>query len=1129
MKRKETKTFRSSFESKVAVAFVAAALVVIALAAATWKIADDAAKAAGMVARSHEVLNDLARTRGYTLQIELTTQSFRLSGDAAHLAERDDAMAAREGSLESIRQLTVDSAAQQQRWTELRETLNQRMAIARQVELLRKTQGPEAANAFVAKAPLRATRARTYQLLSDMDTDARRRLAQRETTHAQARQTLVAAGTLVAAMLAALLTGTYLLIRRQLRATEAGQQALADNEESLRTTLHSIGDAVLATDTDGRITRMNPVAERLTGWPLVQAKGRLVDAVFRIVNEQTRKPAPVPVAAVLATGEIQGLANHTALIARDGTEYPIADSAAPIRDAHGQLRGVVLVFRDVSAEREAERIIREQNALLAADVRQRTEQWRESESHLRGVISAVPALIAYVNAERRYVYVNDQYRERFAPEREDITGCTVREILGEDRYAIACPLIDLALAGAPQAYDWQPFTGVWQTIQYVPRHQDDGGVAGYYVLGTDITERKRFEERIQTLNIELEQRVRELEHVSRALRTLSAGNRAMLRASEEQALLESMCQAIVTEGGYGIAVVWFKGEGADQALRPVAECGYPGGMAMLNVLGLNLTDTAQGQGITSTAIRFGVVRLVRNMQTDPNHAVWRDRFFGATSGLSCPLRVGGEIIGALSIYDPEPDTFGDDEIKLLTESADDLAFGIATLRARAEQERVRAAMHHMMRHDVLTGLPNAIEFTEALAAAIEGPAASAPFSILQLNVERLGEINDVLGTSRGDQILQAFGQRLRESVPAEALVARLRGDEFAILAPARDGGAAMALADALEDNLSRPFPIADIELDVSAKIGIASYPEHGSTAQELLRRMGKALYQAKARGLARFVFEATEQQDQTGRLNMAGELRRAIGGGQLRLFLQPKVVFSSGRVCGAEALVRWQHPQRGLIPPGVFIGLAEQTGLIKPLTEWVIVAALDVLHDWQARGCALPIAINLSARNFRDDQLFAKCRRWLEERGVGRGLLEVEITESTVMEDAEYALRVLHGLRDEGIPLYVDDFGTGYSSLSYLQKLPVDYIKIDQSFVAGMPGNRDSAAIVRSTIDLVHDLGCGTVAEGVETREHWDMLATLGCGVAQGYFIAKPMPAEEFQHWAADYRAPPPAVPNRSE
>lgn len=1112
----------SSFKSKVAIAFGAATLVVAALAVSTWKIADDAAHAAKMVAQTYEVLNELARTRGYSLQVELATQNFRLTGNADHLVERDQAIAARELSLGNIGQSTADSPAQQRRWTELRQIVNQRLEISRQVEKLRKTQGQEAADAFVATAPLKATRTRTYQLLNEMDMDARQSLAQRLAEHAQARQALVYAGTLVAALLVALLGCTYFLIRRQLQTTAASQRALADNEENLSTTLHSIGDAVLATDIAGRVTRMNPVAERLTGWRISQAQGLPVEEVFHIVHDQTREPVQVPVAVALATGETQALSDHSVLIARDGSEWPIADSAAPIRDAQGLLRGVVLVFRDVTAEREAARIIREQNAILEADVRKRTAQWHESESHLRSIIGTVPAMIAYVNAERRYVYVNMQYRERFAPGHEDITGCTVQEILGPDRYAIASALIDKVLAGEPQAYDWQPFPGVWQTIQYAPKHGADGEVAGYYVLGTDITERKRFEERIQALNTELGQRVRELERVSRALRTLSAGNRAMLRASEEAVLLESMCRAIVTAGGYGMAIVWYRGEDVDAMLRPVAECSYPGGMDALRQVDLCLADAGLGQDPTPAAIRDERPHLVRSMGGGNSaFSLGLGRFAGATSGLSCPLHVDGAVIGALSIYDPEPGAFGDDEIALLTESAQDLAFGISSLRARMEQQRVHAAMYHMMRHDVLTGLPNAIEFTQALTAAVEGPSpVGQPMAALQLNVERLGEINDVLGYTHGDQILRDFGQRLRECLPPQVLVARLRGDEFAVLAPAKDTAEAQSLVETINAFLSRPFPVADIELDVSAKIGIALYPEHGSTAQELLRRMGKALYYAKANGLAQCLFDPSKQRDQTGRLKMAGELRRAISAGQLRLFLQPKVEISSGRVCGAEALVRWQHPQQGLILPGAFIGLAEQTGLIKPLTEWVIVAALDLLQDWQVRGCAVPVAINLSARNFRDEQLFSKYRNWQAQRNVAPGLLEVEITESTVMDDAEYALRMLHALRGEGIPLYIDDFGTGYSSLGYLQKLPVDYIKIDQSFVADMTHNRESAAIVRSTIDLVHDLGCKTVAEGVETQEHWELLASLGCDIAQGYFIAKPMPSEAFQHWAAGFKMP---------
>jgi EAL domain-containing protein (putative c-di-GMP-specific phosphodiesterase class I) len=255
-------------------------------------------------------------------------------------------------------------------------------------------------------------------------------------------------------------------------------------------------------------------------------------------------------------------------------------------------------------------------------------------------------------------------------------------------------------------------------------------------------------------------------------------------------------------------------------------------------------------------------------------------------------------------------------------------------------------------------------------------------------------------------------------------------------------------------------------------------------------------------------------------LTIAGELRRAIEGGDLLLYLQPKVEFATGRVCGAEGLVRWKHAERGLIPPIEFISLAEHTGLIKPLTEWVIETAMRLIQGWERQGCALPIAVNLSARNLREDDLLERIRLLQSTWGIAPGLLELEITESAVMEDAEFALRVLHSLREEGIALHIDDFGTGYSSLSYLQKLPVEYIKIDQSFVRDMCTSKDSALIVRSTIDLVHDLGRKTVAEGVETQGDWDQLAAFGCDIAQGYFIAKPMPAEEFLAWVAQFRPP---------
>ena len=1111
----------TSFETKVLVAFAIAVLVVTGLTMTTWKVANHAADAADRVAHTHDVLDNLAHIKADTLQIEFSTQSFRISGDAARLLERDAALLTREAALQKVRQLTADNAHQQARVKLLNEVINERIAISKRVELLRKTQGLEAASAYVAGAPLKETRERTNKLLNEMEDEERTLLETRDADQMRARQTAVISAALVAAALLGLLVATYTLIRRQFRETEASRRALANNEESLSTTLYSIGDGVLATDTRGRITRMNPVAEVLTGWSVEQALGHPVEEVFRIIHEQTRVRAVVPVMTVLATGIVQELANHTLLITRDGREHPIADSAAPIRDTAGQLMGVVLVFRDVSAERQAHRMIREQNELLEQRVHERTLQLQESEGHLRSVISNVPALIAYVDAQQRYVYVNQQYQARFAPERIDMSGCTVSEILGPDRYAIAAPLIAKVLQGDPQSYDWQPFSGVWQVINYLPKRDDQNRVTGYYVLGADITERKHAEEKITALNVELEMHVRELEHVSRALRTLSAGNRAMLRATDEQGLLASMCNAIVGAGGYGMAVVWYRMHDEFSSLWAMAENGYPDGLDALRRLNVSWADNDHGRGAPACAVRSGRTSVVSDMLSDPNYALWRSFLNGNASALACPLRVGNDVIGALAIYHHEKNTFAPGEADLLTESADDLAFGIATLRARLEQQKTQETMHRLTRYDALTGLPNETQFTEFLATAIEtGVRLNQPFALLQTNIEQLSNINDTLGFTQGDQMLQEFARRLGSVAPASAKVARLRGNEFAMLLPDSDKEAAVAVVHHLGAQLMQPFQLADISLDVTAKAGISLFPAHGATPHDMYRHVDIAMHQAKKKGLDFVVFDPAQNQGQIHRLSMTGELRRAIDAGDLALYLQPKVEMATGRVCGAEGLVRWRHAERGLIMPGEFIGLAEHTGLIKPLTEWVIEAGLRLNHAWERAGCALPIAVNLSARNLRDENLLAKVCQMQAAWGVTAGLLELEITESTVMDDAEFSLRVLNGLCDAGIPLYIDDFGTGYSSLGYLQRLPVKYIKVDQSFVFGMSSSKESAVIVRSTIDLAHDLGRKVVAEGVETQAHWDQLAAYGCDIAQGYFLAKPMPADDFQAWVKQFRAP---------
>ncbi|RZJ13796.1 MAG: EAL domain-containing protein [Rubrivivax sp.] len=1120
-RERRTVQLRTSFQTRLLLTFGTAMLVVLVLCGITWSLARDAAEAAQQVERTQDVLGALAQARSTTLQAELSTQNFRISGDEQHLADRDAAIARREVLLKKLHGLTLDAPTQQARWAELRAVVDERIALTRHIEAVRRAEGAAAAGVLVAASPLKETRVRTHRLLDAMEADERQRLEERSAKRERSGRSMQLVGTLVAAVLLAQLITTYLILRRQLHEAAHGRRELEDSEERLSITLRSIGEAVMATDIAGGVTRMNPVAERLTGWAAAEALGRSVDEVFRVADEAGNTLA-CPVAEVLDGGTALSREQDLVLLARDGEKCPVAMSVTAKRDLQGRLRGTVLVFRDMTLERQALRTIEAQNVWLAERVEERTAQLRESEAHLRAVASNVPALIAYVDAKEHYVYANPQFRERFAPDRADIIGCTVAEILGSERYAIASPVIAKVLQGQAQTFDWEAFPGVWQAINQVPQFDAQERVVGYYVMGTDITERKLAEARISALNDELALRVRDLERVSRALRTLSAGNRTMLRARDEDELLASMCTAIVTVGGYDIAVIWYRGE--DDSLRAMASHGYPGGLEALRVLNVSCAADEFGAGVAGVAARTGETTTVGDMHSDPTYAPWRHHLSGCRSALGCPLQVGGRIIGVLAIYDTEPETFDADEVTLLTESADDLAFGISTLRAAAEQESARATMHRLTHFDALTGLPNPTQFAATLEAAIEiGHREGRPFAALQTNIDRLREVNDALGFAHGDAMLRGFAERLRAAAPPEALVARLRGDEFAVLIPGGDRLAATAVAQQMEERLALPFEVADIPLDVSFRTGIVLFPEHAATPHDVFRHMDIALHQARQRGARHAFFDAERHRDQPIRLSMASELRRAITGGELRVYLQPKVDMRSGQVCGAEALVRWLHPVRGLIPPMEFIQLAEHTGLIKPLTEWMLHAVLALNREWAQAGRALPIAVNLSARNLRDEDLLAQIRRMLATYNTAPGLLELELTESTLMDDAQFALGVLHELHALGVPLHIDDFGTGYSSLSYLQRLPVACIKIDQSFVRDMSRSKDSATIVRSTIDLAHDLGRLIVAEGVETAGDWAQLAALGCDIAQGYFIARPMPADEFSAWRQGF-VPPSAV-----
>jgi diguanylate cyclase (GGDEF)-like protein len=423
--------------------------------------------------------------------------------------------------------------------------------------------------------------------------------------------------------------------------------------------------------------------------------------------------------------------------------------------------------------------------------------------------------------------------------------------------------------------------------------------------------------------------------------------------------------------------------------------------------------------------------------------------------------------------------------------------------------REAIAKEHQALHDALTGLPNRLLFRERIETALHGRREAA-HAVMLIDLDHFKEINDTLGHHAGDVLLQEVASRLSTELDGAGTVARLGGDEFGVLVPSLGRpGDATVIAQRLLGHLRQPFTIEGLTLEVDASIGIACYPAHGEDVEQLNQRADIAMYAAKEGGRGYVMFEPQLDRYSPRRLALAGALRQAIVDGEIVLYFQPKAELGTGRIIGVEALARWQHPELGLIGPTEFVPIAEQTGLIGPLTSHVLDEALRQVSEWRDEGLELSVAVNLSARSFLDAQLAAEIPLLLERRGVEARLLELEITESMLMIDPGRAKATLDRLSAIGLSLSVDDFGTGYSSLANLKRLPVHGIKIDKSFVMDMAHDPSDAAIVRSTIDLAHNLGLRVVAEGVENRESWRRLREQGCDLAQGYHVSRPLPGEE--------------------
>ncbi len=536
--------------------------------------------------------------------------------------------------------------------------------------------------------------------------------------------------------------------------------------------------------------------------------------------------------------------------------------------------------------------------------------------------------------------------------------------------------------------------------------------------------------------------------------------------------------------------------------------------------------TRPGEGAVARALRGGAETDVTHLE-DENKSLDEGEPNPKVLETYAPVAIDGRQVGVLEIYQ---------DFRPVAAAAASATWPIAGVLAlvllafyvslfpilRRVTRRLRRhveEMEHQALHDHLTELPNRVLFRDRLEQALHAARRTpGDVAVMLLDLDRFKEVNDTLGHESGDELLREVGRRLGKNLRGGDTVARLGGDEFAVLAPGLgDAEAALVVARKLRNAVEWPFTVRGLTLEVEASIGVALFPEHGADADTLLRHAEVAMYQSKESHSGAEVYSPDRDVYSPDRLKLLGELRRAIENRELLLHYQPKVSLRSCEVLGFEALVRWDHPEQGLLPPDRFIPFAEHTGLVKPLTRYVLREAVAQCAEWTRSGLDLTVAVNLSGRDLLDLGLPEDVQSALAGARLDPRRLELEITENTILTDPVRTRAILERLKGLGVRLAIDDFGSGYSSLGYLKRLPLDVLKIDKSFVLGMlRDDDDSAAIVRSTIDLAHNLGLQVVAEGVEDERVGSVLTALHCDAAQGFYFSPPLAGPDVAAWAAE-------------
>ena len=855
--------------------------------------------------------------------------------------------------------------------------------------------------------------------------------------------------------------------------------------------LNGANYSIITTNTDGIITSFNHAAEEMLGY---QAHEMIGKEPLLVLHRDTEISQRAHELSAQLNAEIQpGFESITypinhggsderewTYVRKNGGRFPVLLSITAILDDKKNITGYLGIASDISKRKKAE------ESLAENEIKYRTLFENAGDCIFlmssETIIDCNPATLSMFNCRRDQIIGAPPYQ--FSP---------VHQPDGTSSKAKSLQLIHSAFSGERLNFEWKHLRcdgtlfDAEVTLNAIHIGHED------LVLATvrDVSERKINETRLNKYQKELLER-------NENLRLTNELSFQLQGLDDMTSIVHNTLNILSTELNTPLISIYML-DTENNNLKLVSHQGFE---KCLTEIGKVLPLEDNPNGIALNERRVVTVRDIS--RTENSSEALRDNLTSA--GFQCaailPLFYGNEALGTINLVYKRAVDFNDMFIETMSSISNTVSLALINARHLTDL-RTQAT------HDILTGLANRNllhqQFKQYLAKSRK---KSAHPSLMLIDLDRFKEVNDTLGHPTGDLLLKQIGPRLQEVVEENGLVCRLGGDEFAVLTTGKEN--AVDIATRLQDAIRRPFNIEHMTLEIDSSIGIAQYPEHGNNSHDLLRSADVAMYGAKRSNLGYLVYDENLDYNTPERLALISELSRASKEDQLILHYQPKFDLNKSEIVAFEALVRWQHPERGLLYPDSFIPMAELSEVIHPMTECIITSAISQIMEWSEQGFEHRVAVNLSSRNIIDDRCLNFLREILARTSINPACLELEITETMLMQDPDKSADILNRISELGIQISIDDFGTGYSSLAYLHRLPINTLKIDRTFVQDMVKSKHDSMIVRSTIELAHNLGLEVVAEGVEDKATMDLLKEMGCDQIQGYYISRPQPAQNF-------------------